>query len=246
MQRREIERQEKRLAAATYAQSPCQAFRVEPPGSQVESWIDLRPGPAGQGFLREWLTCEAQRRLREVGLSEREPGVWSLALGFGEHGWVSYTLRTMGVSTWSAAVFPLAESTRQWPEGILLDPLEQDYVLNVETDLVGIVLPVNGWTVLCFIYCEYSEVELEPLAEKLLNGSLSQTDYLSDPSPLVGLPRPALTLEFPAEVPPDPIQFIPPQPNITLQEVVEGAPRLFKEHWILRLLNPPAKEKHHE
>lgn len=246
MKPNEIGAQERRLAAALFEQAPCRAFRIEPPGSAVERWVEVCPGPAGQGLLRHWLTKVAQRQLRAVGIADLGDRVWTLALSFGEQGWASYTVRAMGVSSWSGALFPLPDPLKVWPEGVILSPDETRLALDIETDLLGIVLPVNGWTVLGFVFNEYSEYELGQLAAKLLDGTYAIADYLHKPCKIVGLPQPELTLEFPATAPLDKVQIIPAQPHIQLNPTQENESRLFKEHWILRLLNPPEKDERHE
>jgi hypothetical protein len=232
---------ERRLAALTFEQSPCRAFRVEPQGTAVERWTPLRPGAEGQKFLHHWLTAIQRRALREVGTTQLEVGVWQLALDFGEKVWSLYTLRAMGFSSWTRMHFELDGPLKLWPEGVVLSPDEERNALTLSTDLIGIVLPVNGWTVAGFVFNEHSEDELLELATQLADGTYNPEDYLTKPSSRLGLPRPVVQVEFPHGVPPDKIQFIPPQPRVELHPHDPGAPRLFKEHWVLRLLNPPEK-----
>ena len=239
-----IREQERRLAALTYEQSPCQAFNIEPQVEDSPEWVELVPGPEGETFLTYWMSYEALQRLRLVALSEREPGVWTLALEFGEGRWVSYTLRAMARSSWSGVLFPLADLRKTWPEGVVLDPDEVEYALQVESDLLGVVIAGETRKVAAFIANDYNEYELEALIKRLRD-PYQVAAYLMNPSPLIGLPRPALILDFPEPAPLEPIQFLPPQPDITLGIDEDPDDRLFKEHWILRLLNPPEKELDH-
>lgn len=245
MKAEQIRAQERRLAALTYDQSPCQAFHIEPQGDTLDQWIELVPGPNGESFLTYWMLAEARRRLQSVGLTEMEPGVWTLALDFGGDLWAAYTLRAMARSSWSGAVFPLAKIGKTWPEGVILEPSEADYVLEVENDLVGLVLPGEVWLVLVYLASDYNDYELEQLATKLLTDEFQRAAYLQEPSPLTGLPRPVFKLEFPKAAPLPRIQFLPPRPDIQIDPDKDPSRRLFKEHWILRLLNPPEKEQDH-
>lgn len=242
----EIRAQERRLAALTYDQSPCRAFKIEPQAEDSNEWIDLVTGPDGEGFLTYWMLGEARRRLQSVGVYEQEPGVWTLALDFGGDLWAAYTLRAMARSTWSRVLFPLAKMGKTWPEGVVLAPDEAEFTLGLLADLFGVVLPGEHWTVLVFIAKDYGVYELEELATRLLTDDFQRAAYLQVPSPLVRLPRPVFTLEFPNAAPMERLQFLPPRPDIEIDPDSDPSDRLFKEHWILRLINPPEKECHHE
>jgi len=246
MKAEEIRVQERRLAALTYDQSPCQAFHIEPQDEDSDNWIELVPGPKGETFLTYWMSAEERRRLHSVDLSELEPGVWTLALDFGGDTRKVYTLRAMARCSWSGVVFPLAQMGKTWPEGVVLEPDDAEFALEIETDLLGIVLPGVSWTVLAFLASEYGEYELEQLATKLLNDDYQRSAYLQEHSPLLGLPRPAFKLEYPKGVHLERIQFMPLRPGIVIDPDEDPNDRLFKEHWILCLLNPPEKEPHHE
>lgn len=241
-----IREQERRLAALTYEQSPCRTFHVEPQAEGSEARIELIPGPNGEDFLTYWLHAEARRRLQAVGLTELEPGVWTIALDFGDNQWAAYTLRAMARSSWSGCVFPLAEMGKTWPEGVVLEPDEAEHALGMESDLTGIVLPAGeDWLVLAFIANDYGDLELRQLADRLLTDEYQRVAYLQENSPLTGLPRPAFLQQYPKAVPLEPIQFLPPREGIELDPDADPSERLFKEHWILRLLNPPEKESDH-
>jgi hypothetical protein len=54
-----------------------------------------------------------------------------------------------------------------------------------------------------------------------------------------------LTLEYPKAAPLDKIQFMLPREGIEMDPDGDPADRLFKEHWILHLLNLPEKELDH-
>lgn len=243
MNAEQIREQERRLAALTYDQSPCRSFLIEPLGGEGREWIELVAGEDGKTFLTYWMLAEARRRLQSVGLAEQEPGVWTLALNFSGDRWASYTLRAVARCSWSGALFPLAEIDKTWPEGVVLEPEAAEVALETETDLYAIALPGASWTLLVFLASEYSEYALEGLIKKL-EDPFQRAAYLQERSPLTGLPRPVLTLEHPNAVPLERIQFLPPQPGVTLDDP-RGSERLFKDHWILRLLNPPEKEPHH-
>lgn len=240
----QIREQEQRLAALTFDQSPCRAFKIEPQDADADEWIEVKPGDAGETFLTYWMRSEAQRRLQSVGLSELEPGVWTLALGFTGDRWAAYTLRAMARSSWSGSLFPLSEIDKTWPEGVLLEPEEVEYALYCATDLLGLALPGESWTMLWFLATDYNEYELEQLAVQL-EDPFQRAAYLQERSPLLGLPRPVLKLEHPNAVPLERIQFLAPQPGITVDPDPATRKHLFKEHWVLRLLNPPEKERHH-
>jgi hypothetical protein len=241
----QIREQEQRLAALTYAQSPCRAFTIEPQDGDGDEWIEVKPGENGESFLTYWMLAAARKRLQAVGLSELEPGVWTLALEFSGDRWAAYTLRAVARSSWSDALFPLAEIDKTWPEGVVLDPEEAEFALEAETDLLGLALPGASWTLLWFLASDYNEYELEQLAKRL-EDPFQRAAYLQVRSPLTGLPRPVLTLEHPNTVPLERIQFLPPQPGITVDPDQATSKRLFKEHWILRLLNPPEKDHCHD
>jgi len=241
----QIREQERRLAALTFDQSPCRAFQLFPEDGDGDEWIDIKPGKDGESFLTYWMLTEARRRLQLVGLSELEPGVWTLALHFSGDRWASYTLRAVACSSWSGVLFPLADMVKNLPEGVVLDPEELDFALELETDLIGLALPGASWTVLWFLASDYNEYEVERLAKKL-EDPFQRAAYLQERSPLTGLPRPVLTLEHPNAVPLERIQFLPPQPGIEVDPDPDTSQRLFKEHWILRLLNPPEKDHCHD
>jgi hypothetical protein len=242
MNAEQIREQEQRLAALTYAHSPCRAFKIEPQqGGEEGEWIELAPGANGEAFLTYWMRAEARRRLQSVGLSELEPGVWTLALEFGGDLWAAYTLRAVARSSWSGAMFPLTDIVQTWPEGVVLDPEETEYALEVNTDLLALALPGESWTLLAFLASDYNEYELEDLAKKL-DDPYQRAAYLQERSPLIGLPRPALVLERPNAVPLERIEFLPPQPGLTVDEEPATSRRLFKHHWVLRVLNLPEKE----
>ena len=246
MKAEEIRAQERRLAALTYDQSLCHAFKIEPQAEDCGQWANLVAGPNGEGFLTYWMPATACRRLQAVDLTEREPGVWTLALDFGDDLWEAYTLRAMARSSWSRVLFPLAEIGKTWPEGVVLEPEEAEFTLGILTDLFGLVLPGENWTVLVFLATDYASYELEELATKLLADDFQRAAYLQEHSPLTGLPRPVFKLEFPKAAPLERIQFLPPQPGIEIDPDRDPSDRLFKEHWILRLLNLPEREPHHE
>lgn len=241
----QIREQERRLAALTFDQSPCRAFRIYPDDGDGDEWIDLKPGEGGEAFLTYWMRTEATRRLQLVGLTELEPGVWTMALHFSGDRWAAYTLRAVACSSWSGVLFPLADMVKNLPEGVVLDPEEFDFALELETDLIGLALPGESWTVLGFLASDYNEYEIERLA-KQLEDPYQRAAYLQERSPLTGLPRPALKLEHPNAVPLERIQFLPPQPGIEVDPDPETSKRLFKEHWILRLLNLPEKDHCHD
>ena len=144
----QIREQERRLAALTFDQSPCRAFRIYPDDGDGDSWIDVKPGDDGESFLSYWMRTEAIRRLQLVGLTELEPGVWTLALHFSGDRWAAYTLRAMAHSSWSGVLFPLADMVKNLPEGVVLDPEEVEFALELEADLIGLALPGESWTVL--------------------------------------------------------------------------------------------------
>lgn len=245
MKEEEIREQERRLAALTYDQSPCRVFHLEPQAEDSVERIELAPGPDGETFLTHWMLKDARRRLRAVGLTELETGVWTIALDFGDNQWAAYTLRAMARSSWSGCVFPLAEIDKTWPEGVVLEPDEAECALGMESDLTGIVLPGEHWLVLAFIAADYGDLELWQLADRLLKDEYQRVAYLQENSPLTGLPRPAFLQQYPKAVPLEPIQFLPPREDIELDPDADPSERLFKEHWILRLLNPPEKECDH-
>lgn len=234
---------EQRLAALTYDDSPCRAFRIEPQGSSVERWNHISPGPNGEKFLHHWLTGLQRRQLRELGTTTISQGVWQLALNFGEPVWSVYTLRAMGVSDLSGARWPLDEPLKRWPEGVRLCPTEERWALATYTDLLGVALPVNGWTVACFIFNEYGEAELRRLIAQFDAGTLDPAEYLANPSARLGLPRPVLTVDYPPGCPVDEINYLPPQHHIDLHPHNPHEKRLFQEHWVMRVLNPPEKEE---
>lgn len=247
MNREEILNQERRLAELTFDESPCHAFRIEQHGRDVESWVELQPEEDGKGFLRDWLSLTALQHLRSIGVSTQGEGLWTLALDFGEHGWSTYILRAMLVSSWTGVFFEDDRRRQPWPEGVLLDPDEEDLAVSLLSDFYGLALPTaEGWTVLGFIAEEYNELTLNQLLDQFGDGTYSLDDYLAEHSPLVGLPRPAITLQFPAGMPLEPLHFVTPQSNIQVTTEDDGELRLFQDHWMLRLLNPPAKESHHE
>ena len=246
MKAEEIRVQERRLAALTYDQSPCHAFKIEPQAEDCDQWADLVAGPNGEGFLTYWMLATARRRLQSVDLSELEPGVWTLVLDFGGDTRTVYTLRAMARCSWSGVVFPLDKMGKTWPEGVVLEPDDAEFALEIESDLTGIVLPGANWTVLAYIADDYGDLELEQLATKLLTDKFQCAAYLQERSPLTGLPRPVFTLEYPKAAPLEKIQFILRREGIEIDPDTNPSDRLFKEHWILCLLNPPEKEPHHE
>lgn len=241
----QIREQERWLAARTYDQSPYRAFKIEPQDGEEGEWIELAPGPNGESFLTYWMRSDARRRLQKVGLSELTPGVWTLALDFGGDMWAAYTLRAVARSSWSGVMFPLADIAQTWPEGVVLDPEETEFALEVQTDLLALALPGEHWTLLAFLASEYNEYELEDLLVKLQD-PYQRAAYMQERSPLVGLPRPALVLERPNAVPLERIEFLPPQPGLSVDEEPATSRRLFKDHWLLRVLNLPEKEPPHD
>lgn len=246
MKPEQIREQERRLAALTYDQSPCRAYHLLPQAAEPDEFIELCPGPDGEGFLTDLLHAEARRRLQTVGLSELEPGQWTLALGFAGDLWAAYTLKAMARSRWSRVMFPLADMRQMYPEGVVLEPGEAEFTLSILTDLFGLVLPGEDWLVLVFLANEYPSYEVLALGERLLGDDFQRAAYLQEPSPLLRLPRPVFKLEFPKAAPLPRIQFLPVRPDINVDPDKDPGDRLFKEHWVLRLLNPPEKESHHE
>ena len=243
MNRDEIFRQEVRLAELTFDESPWHRFRLEPHTGGPMFHMELHPGADGRRFLTEWMTAQARHQLKELGVMQEAPGRWTLAFNFGRHGGALYTLQALARSSWSGALFDYDPTATPWPEGVRLSPDEQWLALGLVVDLYGMVLPhEDGVALLGFIAGEYKVHELLDLLSKLENGDIDPAAYLAQPSPLTGLPRPALRQGYPS-LPPDRVQFLPPQPNIQLPEETE--PRLFKEHWLLWMLNPPVGG-HHE
>jgi hypothetical protein len=139
-------------------------------------------------------------------------------------------------------MFPLADVRQQWPEGVVLWPEEAEFTLSILTDLFGLVLPGEDWLVLVFLASEYPSYEILALGERLLGDDFQLAAYLQEPSPLLRLPRPVFKLEFPKAAHLEHIQFLPARPDIDVDPDKDPSDRLFKEHWILRLLNPPEKE----
>lgn len=247
MKPEQIREQERRLAALTYEQSPCRAFHLVPQSAEPGEFVEMATGPDGEGFLTDILHAEARRRLQSVGLSELAPGQWTLALGFAGDQWAAYTLKAMGRSSWSRVMFPLEDLRQAWPEGVVLEPDEAEFTLSILTDLFGLVLPAGeDWLVLVFLANEYPSYEILALGERLLGDEFQRAAYLQEPSPLLRLPRPVFRLEFPKAAPLPRIQFLPARPGIDVDPDKDPSDRLFKEHWVLRLLNPPEKESHHE
>ncbi|MNG03431.1 hypothetical protein D3C84_865110 [compost metagenome] len=154
---------------------------------------------------------------------------------------MSYVLRALWVSSWSGVLFE-PHDRPLWPGGVRLDPDEEDLVLRLLPDFHGLVVPVDGWTVLGFVAGEYSRRELQELQAKLDDGRLDPAAFIA--GQVVGLPGIALKQNFPADCPPPRVQFLEPQENIQLPE--ESAPRLFPNHWLLCLLTPPEKENRYD
>ncbi|MCY1458533.1 hypothetical protein D9M71_759260 [compost metagenome] len=86
---------------------------------------------------------------------------------------------------------------------------------------------------------------LEDLLVKLQD-PYQRAAYMQERSPLVGLPRPAMVLERPNAVPLERIEFLPPQPGLSVDEEPATSRRLFKHHWLLRVLNLPEKDHCHD